>query len=183
MQNKAPKETDSPEELLDLVDEQDVVIGSMLRGEVYKQRLRNYRVVHALIINSKEQIWIPKRLSTKKLFPNGLDYSIAGHVTSGETYEEAIKKEASEEVNLDLNVVSFKEIAHLNPHTDNTHCFQKLYEIRMDTAPEYNPEDFSGYQWLTPQEIIAAFEAGESMKEDIPIILRKFYLPQKVQAY
>lgn len=176
MENKAPRETDTPEELLDLVDEQDNIVGSMLRGELYKQGLRNYRVVHAFIINSEGKIWTPKRLATKKLFPNGLDYSIAGHVTSGETYEEAMNKEASEEVNLDLNVIEFKEIAYLNPHTDNVHCFQKLYEIKMDEAPDYCREDFQGYEWLTPQEIIDKFEAGESMKEDIPTVLRRFYL-------
>lgn len=85
-------------------------------------------------------------------------------------------KEASEEVNLDLNKVPFKEIASFNPHTHNVHCFQKVYEIKSDEVPNYNHDDFSGYEWLLPDEIVARFESGETGKEDIPEVVRLCYL-------
>lgn len=178
MQNKSPREADHPEEVLDLVDEQDNVIGSVTRKEVYAQGLRNYRVIHAFIINSEGKIWIPRRVETKKLYPGGLDYSIAGHVESGETYEEALVKEAQEEANLDLEKISYREIAQFNPHTHDVHCFQRVYEIKSDEAPNYNRDDFSGYEWLTPQEVIERFKNGELMKEDIPEVLKLCYLNQ-----
>jgi ADP-ribose pyrophosphatase YjhB (NUDIX family) len=81
-------------------------------------------------------------------------FSFAGHVESGETYEEGLYKEAQEEVGLDLTVIAFKEIGVFNQHKHNVHCFQKVYEIKSNSAPEYNPGDFSGYQWLLPEEII-----------------------------
>ena len=176
MENKLPRESDNPQEILDLVDEQDNVIGSATRKEVYAQGLRNYRVVHAFIINSEGKLWIPRRSTAKKLYPNGLDYSIAGHVESGETYEEGLLKESQEEVNLDLNEVPFREIARFNPYTNEVHCFQRVYEITSDKAPEYNKEDFSGYEWLSPIEIIERFENGEVGKEDIPEVVRLCYL-------
>ena len=176
MQNKPPRETDSPEEMLDLVDENDNVIGSKSRKEIYAEGLRNYRVVHAFIVNSKGKIWIPRRVSTKKLYPDGLDYSIAGHVESGETYEEGMIKEAIEEVDIDLKTTPFEEIASFNPHTHEVHCFQKVYVINSDTVPNYNKEDFSGYEWLSPEEIVKRFEEGESGKEDIPEVVRLCFL-------
>jgi len=176
MENKAPKEVDYPEEILDLVNEKDEVIGSMTRKEIYAQGLRNYRVVHAFIVNDKGELWIPRRVSSKKLYPSGLDYSIAGHVESGETYEEGLRKEAREEVNVDLAIVPFKEIGRFNPHTHEVHCFQRVYEIASSEAPNYNPQDFSGYEWLLPQEIIDRFNDGEIGKEDIPEVLRLCYL-------
>lgn len=172
MEMKPPRETDSPEEILDLVDENDNVIDSKSRNEIYAKGLRNYRVVHAFIVNSKGQLWIPRRVKTKKLYPGGLDYSIAGHVSSGESYEEGIKKEAIEEVNIDLNVTPFKEIATFTPHTHNVHCFQKVYLIECDNAPNYNTEDFSGFEWLSSEDIIKRFENGELGKEDIPEVVR-----------
>lgn len=176
MQAKTPRESDHPEELLDLVDQKDNVIGSVTRKQVYAEGLRNYRVIHAFIINSEGKLWIPRRVSTKKLYPNGLDYSIAGHVESGETYTEGLIKEAAEEANLDLNKVEYQEIASFNPHTHDVHCFQKVYEIKSDKAPDYNKDDFSGYEWLSPTEIIERFESGETGKEDIPEVVRLCYL-------
>lgn len=176
MEYKLPREADHPEEMLDLVDENDTIIGSTTRKEVYAQGLQNYRVVHAFIINSEGKLWIPRRSASKKLYPNGLDYSIAGHVESGETYDEALVKEAREEVNLDLEKIPYKEVARFNPHTNNVHCFQRVYEIVSDTAPEYNRDDFSGYEWLTPKEMRERHEAGELMKSDILEALRVCYL-------
>jgi len=176
MKNTPQREADHPEEILDLVDENDQVIGSLSRKDIYAEGLRNYRVIHAFIINSEGKLWIPRRVNTKKLYPGGLDYSIAGHVESGETYEEGLIKEAREEVNMDLNEISYKEIASFNPLSHKVHCFQKVYEIKSDEAPEYNPEDFSGYEWLSPTEIIQRYEAGETGKEDIPEVVRLCYL-------
>lgn len=176
MQSKSTRETDHPEEILDLVDEEDNIIGTATRQHIYAQNLRNYRVVHAFIINSHGKLWIPRRSAGKKLYPNGLDYSIAGHVESGETYEEGLHKEAAEEVNLDLNIVPYHEIASFNPYTHNVHCFQKVYEIKSDDVPNYNKDDFSEYDWLSPREIIERFENGETGKEDIPEVVRLCYL-------
>lgn len=178
IETKPPRETDHPEEMLDLVNEQDEVIGSVTRKEVYDKGLRNYRVVHAFIKNSEDKLWIPRRGSTKKLYPDGLDYSIGGHVESGETYDEALHKEAREEAGLDLTTIPYQEIARLNPYTHNVHCFQYVYEILSDTAPNFNTDDFSGYEWLSPNEIIERFENGETGKEDIPEVLRLCYLSQ-----
>lgn len=176
MENKASRETDNPEEILDLVNESDEVIGSLSRKEVYAQGLRNYRVIHAFIVNTEGKLWIPRRVSSKKLYPNGLDYSIAGHVESGETYVEGLIKEASEEVGLDLNLVPYKEIGRFNPFQNEVHCFQRVYEIQADEVPNYNREDFSGFEWLTPQEVIGRYENGEVGKEDIPEVIKLCYL-------
>lgn len=170
------READSPEELLDLVDENDQVIGSLSRKEIYAQGLRNFRVVHAFIKNSEGKLWIPRRVASKKLYPSALDFSIAGHVESKETYEEALFKESKEEVNLDLNVVPYTEIAYLHPKKHFVGVFQKVYEIISDEAPNYNPDDFSGYEWLSPEEVVARAEAGEDMKSDIPKGIKICYL-------
>ena len=175
MQNKSPRETDHPEELLDLVSEHDEVIGTATREEVYAKGLRNYRVVHAFIINGDGQLWIPRRVSSKKLYPNGLDYSVAGHVESGETYEEALVKETREEVNLDLNNIKHREIGSFNPYEHNVHCFGRVYEISLSEAPEFNRDDFSSYEWLSPQEVIERYESGDTGKEDLPTTIKLCY--------
>ena len=57
------------DELLDLVDEQDRIIGSGLRSEIYREGLSNFRVVNAFLINDAGQLWIPRRTANKRIFP------------------------------------------------------------------------------------------------------------------
>jgi hypothetical protein len=41
------------DELLDLVDENDQAIGQKLRSEIYHEKLSNFRVVNAFLINDQ----------------------------------------------------------------------------------------------------------------------------------
>ena len=53
------------EEYLDLVDEQDNIVGNKKRSEIYAENLSNYRVINAFLVNSKGELWIPRRTSTR----------------------------------------------------------------------------------------------------------------------
>ncbi len=165
------QQADHPEELLDLVDNDDNVIGTITRKEVYAQSIKNYRCVHAFIQNSEGKLWIPRRVSTKKLFPDALDFSIAGHVEAGETYEEALVKEAAEEVRLTLAPDDYQEVGYLTPYNSDVGVFQKVFLIKSDKTPAYDEAEFQSYEWLTPQEIVDRFAEGEAMKDDIPKLL------------
>lgn len=164
------------DETLDLVNADDVVIGSKLRSEVYQEDLSNFRVINAFIKNSQGQLWIPRRTAHKKLFPSCLDVSVGGHVESGTTYDETFRKETMEELNIDINTVEHRLLGKLTPHRDHVSAFMQVYEISSDATPTYNPEDFTEYYWLTPQEFFEKFKQGEKVKGDLPQLIRAFYL-------
>lgn len=163
------------EEVLDLVNEHDEVIDAMPRNEVYAKDLHNFRVINCFIKNSDGKLWIPRRQSHKRLFPNCLDVSCGGHVSSGETYEEAFQKEMMEELSIDIMTTPYTELGICTPHQDGTSAFMHVYEIESDIAPNYNPEDFTGYEWLTPREVLTKLELGDKSKEDLPKLIQKFY--------
>lgn len=167
---------DNPIEMLDLVDNNDTVISSMERNEVYANKLNNFRVINGFIKNSEGKLFIPRRQKNKRLFPLALDVSVGGHVTSGETYEEAFAKETAEELNVDIYSIPFKILGTMNPHTDNVSAFMTVYEIQSDLTPAYNPDDFIEHYWLTPEEILLRIENGDSAKGDLPKLIKKFYL-------
>jgi len=56
------------------------------------------------------------------------------------------------------------------------HCFQHVYEISSNEVPDYSHDDFSGFEWLPPKEIIDRYNEGEVGKEDIPEVIRLCYL-------
>jgi len=163
------------DEYLDLVNAQDEVIDVKLRSQVYAEGLFNFRVVNAFLVNSQGQLWIPKRSLKKKLYPGCLDMSMGGHVESGESYEQAFKRELEEELNIQADNFEWKLLGHLTPAKDHVSVFMQVYELYGDIAPQYNPNDFTEYSWMTPAELLQKIEAGAPSKSDLPILIRKFY--------
>jgi len=166
------------DEQLDLVDEHDKVIGSKSREEIYDEGLNNYRVVNAFIINSQGKLWIPRRVATKKRFPLGLDMSLGGHVTAGETYEQSFRRELQEELRIDNKKVEYRLLGQLTPHEDGVSSFMNVYEITLDEEPDYNREDFAEAYWFEPRELLKVLEAEENSKDDLPRLVKKFYIKE-----
>lgn len=163
------------DEYLDLVDRNDNIIGKKLRSEVYTEGLNNYRVVNAFIINTKGELWIPRRTADKKIFPLCLDMSLAEHVQSEETYDEALSRGLKEELNLELNEMEYCILGHLSPYEDNVSSFMTVYEFKTNDAPNYNEKDFIEYFWLTPKALFDRIEKGDESKDDLPKLVEIFY--------
>ncbi|WP_288404605.1 NUDIX domain-containing protein [uncultured Deinococcus sp.] len=162
------------QEWLDLVDEHDRVIGRVERDRAWRERLP-VRVVNAFLVNSRGELWIPRRTRTKKTFPDSLDLSVGGHVGAGETYEAAFRRETREELNLDVDTLPWREIAAFSPFGTGLSAFMRVYEIRSDHAPAYNPDDFSGAEWLRPRQVLARVAGGEPSKGDLAELVRRCY--------
>ncbi len=163
------------DELLDIVDEQDNIIGQKRRSSVYREGLSNFRVVNAFVVNSKGQLWIPRRTYHKRIFPGNLDLSMGGHVESGETYEAAFARELKEELDWDLDQTEYSRLGYLTPLNHQVSAFMKVYEIKSEKSPIYNSDDFLEYFWLTPQELLTSIAKGEAAKDDLPKLVRLFY--------
>jgi isopentenyl-diphosphate delta-isomerase len=165
------------DELLDIVNEQDQVVGTMWRSQAYAQnKLASLRAVWLLIKNQDGQFWIPKRSATKASSPNSLDGSTVGHVSSGETYEQAMIREVAEELNFDISQMPYKVVGKLTPQTGSI-SFIQIFELQVPNRfiIDYNKNDFSEFFWLTSQEIIQKFEDGQKMRKTLAAIIRTFY--------
>src|SRR6059058_5512119 len=90
------------EEIFDIVDENDVVIGRNTRSEVHRLGLR-HRAVHVLVFNSRGEVFLQKRSMKKDTFPGAWDSSSSGHLDSGEDYDACAVRELWEEIGLRLD--------------------------------------------------------------------------------
>lgn len=165
------------DELLDLVNELDQVVGTIWRSQAYEQnKLASLRAVWLLIRNQDDKFWIPKRSALKTSSPNALDGSTVGHVGSAETYEQAMIREVAEELNFDISNMDYRSIGKLTPQTGSI-SFIKIFELQVpnDFFIDYNKDDFSEFSWLSSQEILRKFEAGEKMRNTLAMIMQKFY--------
>lgn len=163
------------DELLDLVNERDEVIEVLPRSEVYKRGLHNFRAINVFIKNSQGQIWIPRRVATKRVFPLCLDMSVGGHVESGETYDFAFTRETQEELGLDITKLNWRLIGHFTPHEHGLSAFMQVYEIALDEVTYFNPDDFFEAFWLYPSEVLDRLTAGDISKDDLPRLIKLVY--------
>ena len=87
------------EEIFDVVDERDEVIGRQTRSEVHRLGL-GHRAVHVLVFNLRGELFLQKRSMKKDCFPGAWDSSAAGHLDSGEAYDDCAVRELREELGL-----------------------------------------------------------------------------------
>jgi isopentenyldiphosphate isomerase len=158
---------DNPEELLDLVNEHDEVIGKIYRAEVPQLSSNGkgfVRAVGVFLQNDNNQLFIPARSLHKKLLPGAYDFSAAGHVASGQSYIDAAVQETTEELNIQLPANSFKLIGTLKPF-NNVPYFNHIFVVRYSDTPQYNKEDFYKAEWLTIEELTNNIQAGHPAKQ------------------
>ncbi len=96
------------EELVDIVNEQNEVIGKSSRKEVHRKG-HIHRALSVLVLNSKGQILLQKRSANKSVHPLSWDLSTSEHVLAGESYEDAGVRSVKEELGVELIVEKVTE--------------------------------------------------------------------------
>ena len=86
--------------MLPVIDETGLVVGQASRAYCHSGSKVLHPVVHLQIIDRYSKIYLQKRGACKDLLPGRWDTAVGGHVSYGETLEEALYREASEELGL-----------------------------------------------------------------------------------
>lgn len=100
LRQKVKKKKFAKEEWVPLVDEHGKVIGQAPRSQVHNGSKLLHPVVHLHVINRGKAILLQKRPMDKLIQPGKWDTAVGGHISAGETLEQALKKEAFEEIGL-----------------------------------------------------------------------------------
>ncbi|MEM7291941.1 MAG: NUDIX domain-containing protein [Pseudomonadota bacterium] len=142
--------TDS-QELLDIVDESDRVIGVDTRHTIHARGLL-HRATHILVFNSAGELFIQKRSMDKDSEPGLWDSSAAGHVKSGEDYYACASRELDEE--LGLAIESPLEMLFLLPPEKSfrlEHCM--VFRYYSDGPFDLQTEEVSDGKWIGADEL------------------------------
>lgn len=164
------------QELLDVVNDQDEVVDSILRADMMQLRDtpgRYLRVIELFLQRPNGDIYLPRCSPEKKIFPGSLDHSAAGHMMKGESYEDALVRETREELGIETTPTDFIFMKKFTP-TNELFYFRKFYLLRTDKEPKLSSEHTEAV-WLPPTQLQQALDrdvpAKHTMYEDIPILV------------
>jgi 8-oxo-dGTP pyrophosphatase MutT (NUDIX family) len=140
----------SAEEILDVVDADDRVVGQATRADVYARGL-THRVAFVLVRDSGGRIFVHRRTETKMSFPGAYDMFVGGVVGAGETYDEAALREAEEELGvsgLDRPTPLFRFL-YRHP-ADGSSWWSGVYEVRCDLPVRPQVAEIAWHAWISP---------------------------------
>lgn len=142
------------EEVADLVDADDVVIGRATRREIRAGKLL-HRGVAVLCRNDAGQVYVHRRTDTKDVFPGLYDMFVGGMVAAGEDYAVAARREVHEELGITgLPVFLFK---HRYDGRDNP-CWLCVYEVAWDGPIAHQADEIAWGAFLSTDELTAKLD-------------------------
>lgn len=157
----------SRDELLPIVEPSGLVTGIAPRSLCHGGSMLLHPVVNLHIIDRSERILLQKRSASKKTWPLCWDTAVGGHIGYGEQPEEALVREAEEELGLhDFNPIFLGTHEYQN---QREHELVALYAAIVPELPEYYGAEVAEVRWWTYGEI------AKAPKEDFtPAFLEEF---------
>jgi len=107
-------------------------------------------VVHLHIVDRMGNIYLQKRSRLKNLYPGYWDTAVGGHISYGEQAEEALFREAGEELGLTAFNPQFLKTYIFQTKRDNELIAVYAMVCHPDLHPD-NPEVTEGRWWSVPQ--------------------------------
>jgi isopentenyldiphosphate isomerase len=139
------------QEIFDVVNERDEVIGQQPRSEVHRLGLM-HRAVHVLVFNARGQVFLQKRSMTKDRQPGLWDSSASGHVDAGEDYDACAVRELREEIGLRLSAAPHRLLKlAASAETDQEHVW--VYRCEAEGPFRLHPEEIERGGWFVPAEV------------------------------
>ncbi len=159
------------QEVLDVVDENNKVVGSAPYEEVYSKRL-NHRIVHVLVFNDKGEIFLQMRSAQKKFCPGHWVTSAGGHVQKGESYEKAAKRELKEELGVNLPLTLLEETPYDHYKMRK---FLQVFRGISEGPFKFNPEEVAGGRWFSVPDVRDMVKKNQLIHPELAHIIEKLY--------
>lgn len=123
-------------EQLEIVNEQDEVIGVESRERVHTEGLL-HREIHVWFYTPRGEIIFQHRAKNKDTYPDLLDATVGGHVEVGMTYEETALKEMLEETNIKATLSELQFLRKMQGRSLDTVTNKINYAYRKQFAYLY----------------------------------------------
>ncbi|MGW1748654.1 NUDIX hydrolase [Streptomyces sp. NPDC002092] len=144
--------TSPADEILDIVDENDQVIGQSPRGEAYAKGLR-HRCVFIQARDAEGRLFVHRRTPTKLVFPSLYDMWVGGVVGAGESYDDAALREAEEELGVSGLPSPRFLFKFLYDDGAGRTWWSAVYEVRCELPVSPQTEEVAWHAFLPETEV------------------------------
>ena len=142
------------DELLDRLDESGRVIGTISRRELRGTRIP-HRCAYMLLFNSRGELFIHQRTATKDTHPGYWDVCVGGLPSAGESFDQAIRREAEEEIGV---VVEPERLFPIHYRDARSIVYGMVYRAVHDGPFRFQPEEVARGEFVSLADGIAGTE-------------------------
>ncbi len=136
-------------EMLDVLDDEGKVIGKAPRSEVHTKG-RIHRTVMFFLLDRHGRVFVNQRTENKDFYPGYWSIVLGGHVSSGQSYEDAVRREAEEEAGITTEpffIASYKKRHDRQDRED-----VMVYGFVTDGKPRLDPGEIKSGSFMTMEE-------------------------------
>ena len=172
-----------PDELLDIVNDDDLVTGQEMRAIVHQRGLQ-HRGIHIFLVSSAGKLLVQQRGRHRELCPLALDCSVSEHVKAGESYLEAAVRGLAEELGIRRAAISAL-VKFRMEYSPNDREFCQLYEGIVDPAlVQFDPDEVEGIAYNSLEKLNELIREGKVVFSDWFVQLIYWYQgwPSKLQV-
>jgi isopentenyl-diphosphate Delta-isomerase len=145
--SRPPGHAQRDDEIFDVVDEHDAVIGQATRREVHARGLW-HRAVHVLVFSVDGRVFLQKRSMAKDTAPGCWDSSCSGHLDAGEDYAAAAVRELREEIGLAVaGPEALTPLFKTRASAETGWEFVWIYRMQSDAPLTLNPAEIERGEW------------------------------------
>ena len=156
------------EELVDIVDDDDNVTATVTRSEMRARRLQ-HRSVGIAVFSSEGRLLIHRRSDTKDIWPGWWDIAAGGVVAAGETYEDAARRELTEELGISDTTIEYVGSGH---HVDDDlAALCRGYRIVHDGPFTFADGEVTETRWVTFDELDAMLATHRFLPDSLALLL------------
>ena len=139
------------EEIFDVVNERDEVVGQAPRKEVHACGLW-HRAVHVLVFNAKGEVFLQKRSMLKDTAKGKWDSSSSGHLDTGEDYDACAVRELREEIGL-VSGEAPRRLFKVDACKETGWEFCWVYRCEHEGPFVLHPEEIETGAWFAPEYV------------------------------
>ncbi len=161
------------QELVDALDEEGNVIGTVSRAEMRQGNLW-HRSVFIVVVNDADEILVHRRASWKDVWPDRWDIAVGGVVTAGEAWELAAARELAEEIGVSVELGYLGEGIYAD---DDVREVARVYHARSDGPFSFDDGEITEAAWVPMAQLRDWLATRPVCPDSIALVLPRLDAP------